>query len=101
MIKFIDTYAELRAIPNSTTVHHFHRGKIQSYLVVGVLKSSSGLILSYEDKLSELKMFYEREFRKGEWTLDFTPREAGLVMIKQIEEASAEDIKFIKEVYLR
>ena len=99
----IESFDDLKKLPNGTKVDVYNLGRFNSIIVVGTIPNSTGLVVVYGDNYSKAEVLYKSYFDKKEFILStsYNQKESGELMIKQIEEFSRKEINDIKEVYLK
>lgn len=93
----IKTFEELKVLPINTKVYCIKDGDVDYFIIIGLLKSSSGVAIAKGDKAS---FIYAHTFGCGIYTLEYDSNEIGLLMIEQIKEYSKNEIEAITEIYL-
>lgn len=83
-MKFIKSLTEFKKIPRSTNVFRIEDGKIETFIVVGTIKQSQGLILLSHNSLTEVLFLHENDFNRDTWSADYNKKEAGTLMIEQV-----------------
>ena len=99
-MKFIKSLTEFKKIPRSTNVHRIENGNIETFIVIGTIKQSEGLVLLSHNSLKEITLLHEKHFKQNTWTTDYNKKEIGLLMIEQIKSKSEKEIESIKDIYI-
>lgn len=106
-MQFIKTFEELKALKNGTIVHHIRNGNYHTYIIVGTIPQSEGLIVVDNDSYKNVLWIYESAFKggytndKGIYTTEYDPKEFGEIMIKQIHDHAEKEIEDIMAIYLK
>lgn len=98
---YIKSFDELRQLPNGSTVNKVSMGDIETFIIVGQIKQSKGLIVANKNSLADLRFIYERGFQQNTWVFGYDSKEVGKLMIQQIKEHAESEIEKITAVYLR
>lgn len=99
--KFIETYAELKALPNSTKVTCIQHGIEEECIVVGTVKQLEGVVLFKPGAEEELTFEREYTFKDAVWVLNPSPEVVGKILIDQVQQQAAEDLQNIRKLYLK
>lgn len=98
----IKTWEELIALPNSSKLYKIYNGNIETFIVVGQIKQSKGLIVANNDSLKDLRFIYERDFdiERIVYSTEYDSAIVGNIMISQIKANAMKDVEAIASVYL-
>lgn len=100
-LKPITSFEDLKALPTNTKVYVINHGRYETYVIVGMIRFSTGLIVANYDSLKDLKFLWTDDLQTGFWTTEIDTKEFGEIMIQQTRDDAAKEIEGITAVYLK
>jgi hypothetical protein len=68
---------------------------------VGMIRFSTGLIVTDYNSLKNMKFIYIDDLKEGLWTTEYDTKEFGEIMIQQTRADAEKEIEGITAVYLK
>jgi len=101
-MRFIEDFAELKALKAGTSVYKIKDGNISFYTIGGCIPNvGRGVLMISGESEKDIRFLYEHQFEKNTYTTDYDDREVGDLMISQIIENSKREIDNIRATYFK
>lgn len=101
-LKQLKTFEELKSLPSETKVYEIRKGNIKDFVIIGGLKSTTGICVSTGDKPF---FIYPHTFKKDSfYTTESDSAKIGHLMIKQLKQKKEDidkDIENIMDIYVK